>query len=178
VIGQARKTTPDISKNKGPLLTASNTKGKPPPKIRTYSKEDINQILEIEQQAFPKTAYPKAAFLSYAKRFPDHFVVIEYGEDILGYMIFDTDGHIHSMAVKPMHRRQGLGTMLFMHAARCAKKSLWLEVRSENKGAIAFYKRMGMEIAGRIQGYYGDDDALIMVFDESKNIAASRHRRP
>jgi ribosomal protein S18 acetylase RimI-like enzyme len=68
--------------------------------------------------------------------------------------------------------------MLFMHAVRCAKKSLWLEVRSENKGAIAFYKRMGMEIAGRIQGYYGDDDALIMVFDESKNIAASRHRRP
>lgn len=139
--------------------------------------EDINQILEIEQQAFPKTAYPKEAFLSFANRLPDHFVVIEHGEHILGYMIFDTDGHIHSMAVRPTHRRQGLGTMLFMHAARCAKKSLWLEVRSENKGAIAFYKRMGMEVAGRIQGYYGDDDALMMVFDESKNIAASRYRR-
>jgi ribosomal-protein-alanine N-acetyltransferase len=176
VIGQARKTTLNISKNKGPLLTASNTKGKSPPKIRTYGKEDINQILEIERQAFPKTAYPKAAFLSYAKRFPDHFVVVEYGEDILGYMIFDTDGHIHSMAVKPTHRRQGLGTMLFMHAARRAKKRLWLEVRSQNKGAIAFYKRMGMEVAGTIEGYYGDDDALTMVSGDRKDIAASRTR--
>lgn len=155
-----------------------NIKGKPPPKIRTYSMEDINLILEIEQQAFPKTAYPKEAFLSYADRFPDHFVVIEWGEDILGYMIFDTDGHIHSMAVKPTHRRHGLGTMLFMHAARCAKKRLWLEVRSENRGAIAFYKCMGMEVAGRIQGYYGDDDALMMVLNDSKNIAAARDRRP
>jgi ribosomal-protein-alanine N-acetyltransferase len=152
-------------------------KGKPPRKIRIYRMEDINQILEIEQQAFPKTAYPKEAFLSYADRFSDHFVVIEFGEDILGYMIFDADGHIHSMAVQPTHRRQGLGTMLFMHAAKCAKKSLWLEVRSENKGAIAFYKRMGMEVAGRIQGYYGDDDALMMVFHKGKNIAASRYRR-
>jgi ribosomal-protein-alanine acetyltransferase len=155
----------------------SDIEGGPPRKIRTYRTEDINQILEIEQQAFPKTAYPKEAFLGYADRFPDHFVVIEYGEDILGYMIFDPDGHIHSMAVKPTHRRQGLGTMLFMHAARCIKKSLWLEVRSENKGATAFYERMGMEVARRIQGYYGDDDALMMVFDESKNIAASRYRR-
>jgi len=153
-----------------------NIKRKPPFKIRTYSMEDINLILEIEQQAFPKTAYPKEAFLSYADRFPDHFVVIEWGEDILGYMIFDPDDHIHSMAVKPTHRRQGLGTMLFMHAARCAKKSLCLEVRSENRGAIAFYRCMGMEVTGRIQGYYGDDDALIMVFDKSKNIAAARDR--
>jgi len=52
-----------------------------------------------------------------------------------------------------------------MHAARCAKKSLWLEVRSENRRAIAFYKCMGMEVAGRIQGYYGDDDALMMVLN-------------
>jgi ribosomal protein S18 acetylase RimI-like enzyme len=140
--------------------------------------EDIKLILEIEQQAFPKTAYPKEAFLSYADRFPDHFVVIERGGDILGYMIFDTDGHIHSMAVRPTHRRQRLGTMLFMHAARCAKKRLWLEVRSENRGAIAFYKCMGMEVAGRIQGYYGDDDALMMVLNENKNIAAARDRRP
>jgi ribosomal-protein-alanine N-acetyltransferase len=154
-----------------------NIKGTPLPKIRTYSMEDISLILEIEQQAFPKTAYPKEAFLSYADRFPDHFVVIEWGEDILGYMIFDTDGHIHSMAVKPTHRRQGLGTMLFMHAARCAKKRLWLEVRSENKGAIGFYKCMGMKAAGRIQGYYGDDDALLMVLYESKNIAARKDRR-
>lgn len=161
--------------NRGPLPTVSNMKVKVPAKIRTFNIEDINKTLDIEKQAFPKTAYPKEAFLSYADRFPDRFVVIECDEDILGYMIFDTDGHIHSMAVKPAHRRQGLGTMLFMHAARCAEKRLWLEVRSRNTAAIAFYRRMGMEIDGRIQDYYEDDDALMMVLSESTKVA-SRYR--
>ncbi len=168
----------NIPGNRGRLLTVSNMREQVSPKIRTFRMEDINQILEIEQQAFPKTAYPKEAFLSYAKRFPDHFVVMECGEDILGYMIFDPDGHIHSMAVKSAYRRQGLGTMLFMHATSCAKKGMWLEVRTKNKAAVAFYKRMGMEVARRIQDYYGDDDALMMVLAKSKNVAASRCRRP
>ena len=155
-----------------------NIKGKPPPRIRTYTRQDINLILEIEEEAFPKTAYPKEAFLRYADRFPDHFVVLEWNGALLGYMIFDRDGHIHSMAVKPTHRRQGLGTLLFMHAARCVKKALWLEVRSENRGAIKFYESMGMAAAGTIPGYYGDDDALLMVLKESKNITAGKDRRP
>jgi len=52
---------------------------------------------------------------------------------------------------------------------------LWLEVRSRNTAAIAFYRRMGMEIDGRIQDYYEDDDALMMVLSESTKVA-SRYR--
>jgi ribosomal-protein-alanine acetyltransferase len=177
VIQPSKKmTTSNISAHRGLWSTVSKVKGAPSRKIRAYRAEDIDQILEIEQQAFPKTAYPKEAFVSYAERFPEDFVVIECGQDILGYIIFGMDGHIHSMAVKPAHRRQRLGTMLFMHAARRAKKRLWLEVRSQNNGAIAFYKRMGMKVAGTIEGYYGDDDALTMVSGDRKDIAASRTR--
>jgi ribosomal-protein-alanine N-acetyltransferase len=173
-------TTLNICQNRGLVLTVShgNIKGKPPPSIKTYTQQDIHLILEIEKEAFPKTAYPREAFLRYAEMFPDHFVVLEWDGVILGYMIFDTDGHIHSMAVKPTHRRQGLGTMLFIHAGRCAKKGLWLEVRSANRGAIAFYKSMGMAVAGTIPGYYGDDDALLMVLKERKNIPAGKGSRP
>jgi ribosomal protein S18 acetylase RimI-like enzyme len=56
--------------------------------------------------------------------------------------------------------------MLFLHALESSKERLWLEVRSRNRGAIAFYKSMGMEIAGKVDNYYGDDDALIMVLSE------------
>ena len=98
-------------------------------------------------------------------------MVIETCDDIAGYIIFDTDGHIHSAAVKPVYRRKGLGRMLFLHALESTKKRLWLEVRSKNRGAIAFYKKMGMKIKGRITDYYGNDDALIMVLKE-----APRHK--
>ena len=141
---------------------------KGPPKIRKFKREDIHKILEIEEEAFPKTAYPKETFLYYAERVPDNFMILESGDDIAGYIIFDMDGHIHSTAVKPVHRRKGFGKMLFLHALVSAKKRLWLEVRSKNRGAIAFYKRMGMKITGKVTNYYGDDDALIMVLSEEE----------
>ena len=141
---------------------------KGPPKIRKFKREDIHKILEIEEEAFPKTAYPKETFLYYAERVPDNFMILESGDDVAGYIIFDMDGHIHSTAVKPVQRRKGFGKMLFLHALESTKKRLWLEVRSKNRGAIAFYKRMGMKITGKVTNYYGDDDALIMVLSEEE----------
>ena len=137
-----------------------------PPNIRKFRQKDIHKILEIEEEAFPKTAYPKETFLYYARRVPDHFMILESGDDLAGYIIFDQDGHIHSTAVKLVHRRKGFGKRLFLHALESSKKRLWLEVRSKNRGAIAFYKSMGMKITEKVANYYGDDDALIMVLSE------------
>ncbi|MBW1741554.1 MAG: ribosomal protein S18-alanine N-acetyltransferase [Deltaproteobacteria bacterium] len=137
-------------------------------KIRKFKIEDINKILEIEEQSFPKTAYPKETFLNYANSFTDNFVVIETGKDIAGYIIFDMDGHIRSAAIKSAYRRKGFGKMLFMHALKCAKKRLWLEVRSKNSAAIEFYKKLGMKIIGKIPNYYECDDALIMVLSQKE----------
>jgi len=141
---------------------------KPPATIRKFKPKDINQITKIEEQAFPKTAYSKHTFLNYGTSFPDTFSVIETEDDIVGYIIFDRDGHIHSTAVKRTDRRKGFGRILFMHALKYARKRLWLEVRSKNSGAIAFYKSLGMKIAGKIPNYYGSDDALIMVMTKKE----------
>ena len=137
------------------------------PKIRKFMAEDINKILEIEKQAFPKSVFSKATFLNYADNLPDTFIVVESNKEIMGYIIFDLTGHLHSTVVKPSYRRKGFGKMLCMHALRCAKKGLWLEVRSRNRGAIEFYKRIGMKIVGKIPKYYREDDALIMRFENS-----------
>ena len=134
--------------------------------LRKFKTEDITDIVEIEEEAFPKTAYSRETILSYARRLPDNFMVIETDTGIVGYMIFDISGHIHSTAVKPTHRRKGFGKMLFMHALRCAKSRLWLEVRSRNTKAIRFYKGLGMKIVEKIPNYYGSDDALIMVLSQ------------
>jgi ribosomal-protein-alanine N-acetyltransferase len=135
-------------------------------KIRRFKSEDINDIVEIEEEAFPKTAYSRETILHYARSLPDNFMVIETDTGIVGYMIFDISGHIHSTAVKPTCRRKGFGKMLFMHALRCAKSRLWLEVRSRNTQAVRFYKALGMKIVGKIPNYYEGDDALIMVLSQ------------
>jgi ribosomal-protein-alanine N-acetyltransferase len=133
--------------------------------IRPFSIEDLKQILEIEREAFPKTGYPKEVILNYAKRLPGGFIVVETGELIVGYMIFDQTGHVYSAAVRPSHRRKGFGRRLFLNASEQSYGKLWLEVRSKNTGAIGFYQRLGMRIVGRVQGYYRGDDALIMILD-------------
>jgi ribosomal-protein-alanine N-acetyltransferase len=136
---------------------------KPAIGIRPFRKEDMDQILEIERQAFPKSPYPISAFRKYAAEFPNGFMVLERGDKIEGYIIFDDTGHIHSMAVRPGGRRSGAGSTLFRYAFDSVKKGLWLEVRTSNQGAVAFYRSMGMKEIGTIPDYYGDDDALIMV---------------
>jgi len=141
---------------------------KPLSRIRKFVIGDINKILEIEEQAFPKTPYTKETFLNYANRLPDSFIVVESGKDIVGYIIFDMSGHVHSTAVKTGYRKKGFGKELFAHALMCVGKKLWLEVRSKNNTAIEFYKKMDMKIVNIIPGYYGNDDALIMVLNHEK----------
>jgi len=134
--------------------------------VRAFEPEDIEKILEIEEQAFPKTAYSKDILLGYASRPSTRFLVLQVGQELLGYIIFSKSGHIISTAVKPAHRRKGYGRILFKHASEQAEKRVWLEVRSRNKQAIRFYKYMGMKKFGKTRNYYEDDDALIMVLEE------------
>lgn len=137
------------------------------PKIRKFKIEDINEILEIEDQSFPKTPYSKEIFLNYANNSPDSFIIIETGKEIGGYIIFDLSGHVLSTAVKPSYRRKGFGKMLVMYALKSVSKKLWLEVRAKNTAAIEFYKNLGMKIIGKTPNYYESDDALIMVLSKS-----------
>ena len=139
-----------------------------PVEMRTFTKKDMDQILEIEAEAFPKTPYPKDVFLYYSNRSSNRFVVLELDRAIVGYILFSMDGHIISTAVKPAYRGKGFGRMLFTYALNHSDKGLWLEVRSKNDTAIRFYENMGMKKIGISRNYYGDDDALILVSEEQR----------
>ena len=129
----------------------------------------MGEILDIEKGAFPKTAYSKEILLHFADLFPDTFVVACSGDRVVGYIIFDTGGHVISMAIKEEHRNKGFGKTLVMHALEHTRSKIWLEVRTKNQGAITFYKGLGMKTVGKIPGYYGNDDALIMVREKKNN---------
>ncbi len=139
--------------------------------IRLFSLEDLDSILQIESQSFPKSPYDWITFLNLHALFPETFLVYErvdadqYREEekILGYIIFSQDGHIISIAVHPQHRKKGIGTQLLQRALKTPhSKKVWAEVRRSNQGAQTFYFRMGFQITGMVPNYYGNEDALII----------------
>ena len=136
--------------------------------IRPFSFPDLDSILQIESQSFPKSPYDWTTFLNLHYLYPETFWVCvntnhDLKEEILGYIIFSQDGHIISIAVHSHHRREGIGTQLLQRAMKTPHlKKVWAEVRRSNHGAQAFYSKMGFQITGVVPNYYGNEDALII----------------
>jgi len=135
--------------------------------IRPFSLSDLNSILQIESQSFPKSPYDWATFLHLHMLHRDTFLVCcnadRLEQEIWGYIIFDRHGHIISIAVHPLHRRKGVGAQLLRRTMQTPHlQKVWAEVRKGNLGAQAFYSKMGFQVVGVVSNYYGNEDALIM----------------
>lgn len=137
--------------------------------IRPFSFSDLDLILQIENQSFPKSPYDWATFLNLSTLYPETFLVytstseVSKRLEIWGYIIFSKEGHIISIAVHPQHRRKGIGTQLLQRVIKePSLKKAWAEVRRSNQGAQAFYFKMGFQIMGVVPNYYGNEDALII----------------
>ena len=135
--------------------------------LRKFKLSDLERILEIEQQSFPKSPWSRLQFLYCYKKSPDGFLVYELGKKIVGYVVFN-QGHIQSLAVDPSFRRRKIGTKLVQAVSERWKGDLRVEVRKSNLVAQKFYKKLGFEKVGEIPNYYEDEDALILVRKSKK----------
>jgi ribosomal-protein-alanine N-acetyltransferase len=83
-----------------------------------------------------------------------------------GAMLVADEAHVTNLLVDPAWRRRGIGFELMRSlieaAVEAGARHLTLEVRSRNEAARALYARLGLAPVGVRQGYYGDDDALIL----------------
>ena len=136
--------------------------------IRPFSLSDLDRILQIELQSFPKSPYDWPTFLNLHYLYPETFLVdvgpeTDRKEDqIFGYIIFTKEVHIISIAIHPQYRRRGIGKKLLQRAMDTPHlKKVWAEVRRNNQGAQAFYFHLGFQITGVVPNYYGNEDALI-----------------
>jgi len=137
--------------------------------IRPFTFSDLDRILQIELQSFPKSPYDWATFINLHYLYPETFWVyvnptLDRKEgQILGYIVFTKEGHIISIAVHPHHRRKGIGKALLERAMITPHlKKVWAEVRRSNQRAQAFYLHMGFQVTGVVPNYYGNEDALIV----------------
>jgi len=152
--------------------------------IRPFSLSDLESILQIESQSFPKSPYDWTTFLALHTLYPETFLVYvgtnhgQKEEKILGYIVFSQNGHIISIAVQPHHRRKGIGRELLQGAMKTSPlKKVWAEVRRGNQGAQSFYSKMGFQVAGLVPNYYGNEDALIVQWTPSDSpLSPSRQK--
>lgn len=121
---------------------------------------DIAGDLRTSRGRFFETIIP-------SRRSDPNFEVDHLAGYVGMWQLYD-ETHITTIAVDPPYRGRGLGELLLVtaFAEAIARGSAWvsLEVRVSNTAAQALYRKYGMTVYGRREGYYTDnrEDALVM----------------
>lgn len=137
--------------------------------IRQAGAEDLPRIAWLEDAAFADP-WP-FDLLAYEFGHPRGFLLVASWDDApsVGYVAFRHGGgeaEMLRLAVDPEERRQGVARMLVESGLERLRRerveSCHLEVRMDNRGAIAFYEALGFQRTGRRKSYYrdGTDAAL------------------
>lgn len=139
--------------------------------VRHMKLEDIDQICEIEQQAFT-TPWTKDAFYNeMVNNLFAFYIVLEAGGLIVGYAGMWTvvdEAHVTNIAIREGYRGKGLGDRLLTEMKSAARAlgmmRMTLEVRVSNEVAQSLYAKHDFKSVGIRKRYYTDnhEDAMIM----------------
>lgn len=139
--------------------------------FRAMRLDDIQQICQIEKEAFP-TPWSAGAFRNellhnrYAR-----YTVMDKDGLVVGYggmWLITDEAHVTNVAIRKPFRGMRLGEKLLTEMKRTAvaqgARFMTLEVRPSNQIARNLYEKMGFNVTGVRKGYYTDnqEDALIM----------------
>jgi [ribosomal protein S18]-alanine N-acetyltransferase len=132
--------------------------------IRRARHDDIQSILRIETKSFARDAWDREQFLDYfARSAKAVFLVVIVNSDVVGYALaFHSEirAEIHSVAVAPAQRGQGLAVALLKRIIQVLRRrgfrTVSLNVRQENKAAVDLYQKLGFQRVRRVNGYYED----------------------
>ena len=137
-----------------------------PTQIATRS--DLPALAALERACFPGGAWSEGSLDTELSR---GFILIDgLGRGYaIGLIVID-ECELLRIGVHPEARKQGLGrTVLSAFHDTCGLRTVvrcHLEVRENNRAALALYTGSGYAISGRRRGYYpGGIDALTMARD-------------
>lgn len=135
--------------------------------------EDVEKVAEIEKMCFSKP-WSENSFKNALNDSDSKFFVARLDSDIVGfsgmYIAAGAEGYVYNIAVNPLFRKKGIGTILTKKLIDYAKEKnlefLSLEVRKSNNSAISVYEKCGFEKIGIRKNFYESpvEDALIMTF--------------
>lgn len=134
--------------------------------------EDLDDLLRIERASFDDP-WSEEMFRREFHLEQSQIWVAKMGEAIVGFLcfwVFSQRSEILNIAIDPLYRRVGIGTLLMERFLDYVRGNdiheVFLEVRESNEAAIRLYHRFGFKICGKRKGYYraGKEDALLMSF--------------
>ena len=146
---------------------------KPIPEIQIerMQREDLQQVMTIEKEAFPDP-WHKSFFKRQLKKRKKHsyLYVAKLQNKVIGYIVFyvfSGEGHIHNIAVDTAYRRRGIGKYLLESALEIMKKNgvdeVYLEVSVRNTAALELYRKYQFQVFGVRKRYYSNgDDAYVL----------------
>jgi ribosomal-protein-alanine N-acetyltransferase len=146
------------------------------PAIRSAVAGDLQAVAQLDEVCFGAESWSAAAWGSEFDRLTDDRVILVADEgSVAGYLVLlvppvEVDVvELLRIAVAPDERRTGIGGQLMTAAlARCAGRTVLLEVAAGNESAIGLYGGFGFEEISRRRGYYaGGEDAVIMRWRET-----------
>jgi len=128
--------------------------------IRPYREDDEAAVAALWREIFPDAPahnQPERDIWRKLEVQRELFLVATEGEELVGTAMAGYDGHrgwLYYLAVHPDFRRRGIGETLIgrveagLAAIGCPKVNL--QVRADNIGAVAFYRRLGFDIEERV----------------------------
>ncbi|MFB6721939.1 GNAT family N-acetyltransferase [Kribbella sp. NPDC056345] len=137
---------------------------------------DLPGIVELDEVCFGLEAWSRVAWEGEFERLAEDRVILVADEGALaGYLVLLVPAvevdvvELLRIAVAPGERRTGIGRQLMTAAlARCAGRTVLLEVAAGNESAIGLYGGFGFDEISRRRGYYaGGEDAVIMRWRET-----------
>lgn len=138
--------------------------------IVPMQESHVAEIAEIEKQCF-SVPWSENGIRAELDDKTARFLVCVSGDRVLGYVgVHEVceEAYIANIAVCNGYRRFGIGEELMESAEDEARmrgcEFISLEVRKSNESAVALYKKLGYNIAGKRKNFYSDppEDALIM----------------
>ncbi len=128
--------------------------------VRPYRTRDREALLELWAMAFPDDPprnAPEVILTNKLRVQPELLLIAEGPAGLLGAVIVGYDGFrgwIYHLAVRPEHRRRGIGTLLVRSAEErlrgmgCAKVNL--QIRAANADVAGFYRSLGYVVEDRV----------------------------
>lgn len=141
-------------------------------KIRPMQKDEVDEVLKIEEQAYGEHHWSKDSFYGeLSNNLAHYYSAFDFKDNLIAYAGFWrilNEAHITTLAVKPDYQRKKIGEALLNKILEdCYEnkiKYITLEVRLSNIPAIKLYEKYGFKSLGARKGYYqnNNEDALIM----------------
>lgn len=142
------------------------------PQIRPAGPDDVGAVIALEATCLGADAWSgglvREGVLGTLPTLT-YLVAVAEGH-VVGHAVTSAAGDIAELqriAVLPDHRRRRTGAALLeasvVVAARTQADRMLLEVRADNRGALAFYAAQGFVEIDRRSRYYGDGGAAIVM---------------